>query len=559
MQALRALERLRMEFGGDAPAQKLACLAELERTTQKSASAVRRLHEALCFLRAYPDDAAVLARAERMLAAFARRTDLRRHADALADSGIAGTVTRYPFFAETAFWLARRCPRELDVDWEILEEEQEQRLLDRLDPLLVYGESSGLDELDLGLREWLARLEGPQEADGAFLVRRFAALEAEPFLKESYYEEVGLALELRPGPTTPARTHAKLKLARLPFAFQRAPLERERPDLAVQALRPPRVRELSSADGARCIELAREAMVTRSRDLDVFAYGDPHDVRLLECGDGLAFAAIGFRPERRLLLEAVYGFLTLKNGVPIGYVLNSALLGSAEVAFNVFDTFRGAEAGHVYGWVIACVRHLFAVDTFTIYPYQLGQNNDEAIGSGAWWFYQKLGFLPRHPGTLALMRQELARLRKHPGQRSAPATLRRLADHNLYYSLGHPRRDVIGEVPLGAVGLALSKLMAERFGSEREHGERECERLAAKRFELTSRTGWTTGERLAWRRWAPILVLLHGVERWSRAERRAAIAVVRAKGGRRESDFAQLFDAHAKLRAGVLRLMHGAR
>src|SRR5262245_33466410 len=468
MQALNRLEKLRMEFGGDAAARKRACLAELERTTLPGASAVRRLHEVLCFLRAYPDDAAVLEQAERALLSFARRTDLRRHADALADSGIAGTVIRYPFVAETAFWLARRFPRELHVDWGALEDEQEQRLLDRLELLLVHGEGAGLDELDLGLREWLARLAGSAEADGAFLARRIEALQAGELLKESYYDELGLTLELRPGPATPARSHARLRLDRLPFAFQRGPLRRERPDLAAMMEREPAVRELSGAEGARCIELARESMVTRARDLDVFAYGDPHDVRLLECEDGLAFAAIGFRPERRLLLEAVYGFLTLKNGVPIGYVLNSALFGSAEVAFNVFDTFRGAEAAHVYGWVIACVRHLFAVDTFTIYPYQLGQDNDEAIESAAWWFYQKLGFRPRHRPTLALMRSELARMKKRSRHRSSPATLRRLADQNLYYSLGRERHDVIGELPLGAVGLAISRLMAERFGAERE-------------------------------------------------------------------------------------------
>ena len=50
-----------------------------------------------------------------------------------------------------------------------------------------------------------------------------------------------------------------------------------------------------------------------------------------------------FDAPRRLVFEAVYGFLTLKNGVPIGYVLLSALYRSAEVAYNVFDSFRGAE------------------------------------------------------------------------------------------------------------------------------------------------------------------------------------------------------------------------
>jgi hypothetical protein len=239
--------------------------------------------------------------------------------------------------------------------------------------------------------------------------------------------------------------------------------------------------------------------------------------------------------------------------VPIGYVLNSALFGSAEIAYNVFETYRGAEAGHVYGWVLACVRHLFGVDAFTIYPYQLGQDNDEALDSGAWWFYQKLGFRPRAAAARALMRKELARMRRRPGHRSSRATLMKLADHNMYYFLGRPRREVIGEVSLQGIGLAATDHLARRFGADRERGDRECAREAARRFG-TSLRGWGAGERMAWRRWGPLLVQLDGVERWSAAERRAAVAAVRAKGGRRESDFVRLFDAHRKLRAAILRL-----
>ena len=44
------------------------------------------------------------------------------------------------------------------------------------------------------------------------------------------------------------------------------------------------------------------------------------------------------------------------------------------------------------------------------------------------------------------------------------------------------------------------------------------------------------------------------VERWSASNKRALVRVVRAKGGRRESDFVRLFDRHRRLRAAVLRL-----
>src|ERR1044072_3711788 len=94
---LAALERGPREVGAAAPRGKLAWLKQLARTRLASARAVMRLHEALCFIRAYPDDEAVLAQVQAMLAAFAARTDLRAHRLALADSGIAGTALRCRF------------------------------------------------------------------------------------------------------------------------------------------------------------------------------------------------------------------------------------------------------------------------------------------------------------------------------------------------------------------------------------------------------------------------------------------------------------------------------
>jgi len=550
---LARLERLRTEYGADAARRKLDLLAALERSRLPNAKGVARLHELLCLWRAYPDNADVLAQVERMLEAFADRADLRRHRRALEDTGIAGTGIEFPFFPETALWLARRWPRHLHVDWPHFEKED---LLERcLQFLGLWGETPGLDEEPLTCRAWVERMKGQEETDASFLMRRFAELPMDEFIRQTLVEELDFPLRLEPGATTPSRTRARARLPGLGVHYQGGPMKRGRPDLSAEARKPPRsVRAVSVARGRELIDLARSAMVTRSRDLDVFRFGNPADVRLIDGGDGLTFVAIGVRPERRLFLEAVYGFLTLKNGVPIGYVLNSALFGSAEIAYNVFETFRGAEAGVVYGQVVAAVHHLFGADTFAIYPYQLGDGNREALDSGAWWFYQKIGFRPRDPGALRLMRAELKRMKTDPRHRSSIATLKRLAPSNVYFHLGRPRDDIIGELPSSTVGLKVTDYLADRFGSDRARGERECAREAARRFGVRSFARWTAGERLAWRRWSPLLLLFKGVERWSAAERRAAVLVVRAKGGRRESDFALLFDRHVKVRREVSRL-----
>src|SRR5262245_5785555 len=188
---LQQLERCKASYGGVGP-RKLALLRELEASWLRRPRQVRRLHELLCFLRAYPDDARVLAQVERMLSGFEARRDLKKHRADLADTGIAGTVIRFRFFAPTALWLARRWPDRLAGDWRGA---AHRAPLATLLPLLaLYAESLGLDELPLPARHWLARMRGPGETDASFLVRRFAALPAGSELKEAIYDELDIPM-----------------------------------------------------------------------------------------------------------------------------------------------------------------------------------------------------------------------------------------------------------------------------------------------------------------------------------------------------------------------------
>jgi hypothetical protein len=57
---------------------------------------------------------------------------------------------------------------------------------------------------------------------------------------------------------------------------------------------------------------------------------------------------------------------------------------------------------------------------------------------------------------------------------------------------------------------------------------------------------------MAWRRWSPLILALPRVERWTQEEKRALAKVARAKGGKRETDYLRLFNAHRKLRKALL-------
>ncbi|MFM1870669.1 MAG: hypothetical protein RL398_91 [Planctomycetota bacterium] len=548
---LAALQAILHDFGPGCGDRKFALLHELAETRLPTADDVSALHEALCFLRAFPDHAALLDKVVLMLDRFDQRDDLLQFRERLRDSGIAGTTIRNGFFAVTAMWLQRRFPGALSIVWDTFE--QDQLLTNRLPLLATWPETPGLDEVDWELKDWVSRLAGEGRTDADFVLERAAEIGRTDQEREIFLDELGFEYDLIARPGTPSRSRALLPGR--PVHHQTGPMDRTRPDLREAIRYRPREVELSEKNGARVITLARDAMVVRHRDLDAFAYADPRDVRLFECGDGLEFAVVGMKPERRLLLEGVYAYLTLKNGVPIGYVLTSGFFGSSEVAYNVFDTWRGGEAGKIYGRVLATTRALYGSDTFTIYPYQLGGGgNDEGLASGSWWFYQKLGFRAREPEVLATMEAELKKMQQRPGYRTNIATLRKVAEHNVYWSAGKQRDDVIGRFPLGNLGVAVTDLMARRFGSDREAGLARCASEVAERCAVRDLRSWSKDEQRAFTRWSPLVLCLPGLDRWSRDELAALAEVMRKKGGRRESEYVQALDAHKKLRTALRKL-----
>ncbi len=526
---LKDLQRLQDAFGGNVASKRLHLLRGLERRPLRRASEVLRLHECLCFLHAYPDDEAVLLQVRLMLDGFAQRPDLRRHRDELADTGIAGTRIDFSFYWFTALWLARRWPDRISIDWAIFDERS--RIPDLLHLLLPYSETPAIDSYDFSPREWINLLKGSAQTDAAFLIRRFEALRTDGFGQEVAYDSLDVPLRLEPGPDTPSRTHARY--AGVPVVFQRGPLRRERPSLRREFRLPPKaVRVIGPRDAQHLIDLAREAMVVRSRDLDIFIHADRNDVRLVDWGDGLQFACMGAIPERRLLLESVYGFLTLKNGVPIGYVLVSALFASSEVAYNIFDTYRGGQAASTYLRVLATAHHLFGSDTFAVERYQLGHGNPEGLKSGAWWFYYKLGLRPDDRGVRRIVRKEMRKMKANLQYRSSIATLRDLAAEPMFLDPRTPgRRDALGRVDLGAIGLRITGTLATRFGPDRERGIRTCSDEAAALLGVRSWRRLVAGERLAWQRWSPLVMTLPRLRQWSSSEKRDLADLIRAKGG----------------------------
>ncbi|MCK7501784.1 MAG: hypothetical protein MZW92_76130, partial [Comamonadaceae bacterium] len=109
-------------------------------------------------------------------------------------------------------------------------------------------------------------------------------------------------------------------------------------------------------------------------------------------GGGLQMAAIGVRPGLRATLEVTYGYLLLANGMPIGYGGFTTLFAQVNTGINVFPEYRGGEAAFAFEQALRAMHTLTGCAHVIVNPYQFGAGNDEALASGAYWFYYRLGF-----------------------------------------------------------------------------------------------------------------------------------------------------------------------
>ena len=543
---LERLESLRETFGAPAVREKLQLLADLEHRSLGRAADVERLHEALCFSRAWPDNPALLKTVNRMLKNFSARADLQRFCGTLENSGIAGTDIRFPFYLATAQWLVQRCGDSLRIDWKQFE--SVDRLSSLLESMALFSERGALQQYFYEAPDWIDRMRAADETDAAFLVHRFASLGDAEALRDSVYDELNTTFHLSSSANTPTRTGEYLRPRTI--QYQRRNFKRDTVDLQQAVNRRLRFENVSGKQAIRLVDLARSAMVARSRDLDAFAYASADDVTRVHCRHGVQIVLIGMLPEKRYLLESEYGYLMLRNGVTVGYGTGTGLFGSCQIAFNLFPTFRGAQTTELYGSVLATFHELFGADTFSVDAYQIGADNEEAIDSGAWWFYARMGFRPRDSEARKLADVELGKAQRK-GYRSSKSTLRKLACHPMYFSLGRIRKDVLPMVCTDSLSLGVLDYISKRFGAEREEGARRCSQELVDALGVKALSDWSASEQLMWHRLSPVIAAVADVKDWSKAERAALVDVIRAKGGVREKDYVPLFDAHRRLRRVV--------
>ncbi|MGA9977433.1 MAG: hypothetical protein WBQ08_02165 [Candidatus Sulfotelmatobacter sp.] len=651
---LDLLEAAKGRFGPGAVASLGKLLAKLSQKKFGNPAALIRFHEALLFFRAFPPSPSLIPKLENLLNTFQTRVERvqRLGADMSAfddfdTSGIAGTVMQDALSFDVVRWLARRIPRRIEIAWDdYLDDSQNERALGSLWPRLIplLAEDSDV-EANIPWTRWLDSARGRQRPL-EWLLRRFEQLPLEADrggskekLRGKQQESRQTDQEKKFAQDQQDRAHAALYDAlRLPvrwrlddlrlsrtrnwlrprtFFYHREPLIlRNQVSLAHELSQPaPRLTKLSPRDGHSVMHFIREVMAVRYRELYGTTLGDPGSVIRVSVGRGVIIHLWNLPPARRLPLRAYVAGFTLKNGVPINYIEAIGLCEWIEVGFNTFYTYRQGETAWIYAQTLRCLCAFTGARCISVYPYQIGQNNEEAIDSGAFWFYRKLGFRSGRGDLEQLARREEQKIAANSAYRTPPRILRRLAEAHVFYDLEQhdleqhdldqydlnqydleqhdsgqydsdqydladahqtvgtaveerPFKGRVGR-PIRAEGfsprgdwdtfstrnlaLRVNRRMAREFDGDSVRVRQDS--VSEMRHALgVNLAHWNPAERQAFENWSLVLALIPDLRRWSRQEKHDVGQIIRAQAAPDEMRYLRLTQQHPRLRAELLRL-----
>ena len=557
-QLLNKLEEARAKIGTISEREIARVLNAAARARfGNDAPSLIRFHDLLLFFRAFPSGPNILRLAERLLKSFEPRVKAVLAAGGDADDfapeevvGIAGTVVEATFSYAMVCWLVQHHAESISIQWDDYERETQRAVIwPRFFPLM---EEDSLTEANVPYLDWLKVARGRQD-ELPWLVRQFQRLPISQKEKAALYDSLEIMVRWDMSGSRASRTLSRNPVKN--FYFHREPLIQRRQVSLAEEFAKPRllIKTLSSREAEKTLDLVKEATGVRYRELYGTANADPAWVVQANPGRGVEIYFWGLPPENRLPLRAYLAGFTVKNGVPINYVECISLFDWTEIGFNTFPAYRDGETAWIYAQTLRLLRQLHGSNAISVYPYQIGDGNEEAIASGAFWFYRKMGFRSMDPALEKLAQTEEKKIQANPKYRTSAATLRRLSKANVVYELPEAERGAWDRFSMRNIGLAVQKKIARDFDGDSQVMQKAAVARLARIIKVDPKK-FKEQEQVALSEFATMLSLVPDLDRWSSDDKAALRHIVAAKSARTEQRYQQLLQKHARLRTTILRL-----
>jgi hypothetical protein len=299
-----------------------------------------------------------------------------------------------------------------------------------------------------------------------------------------------------------------------------------------------------AAKKKQLIDTARATLSLIYRETEPFTYAAMDEITCFELERGLTIVLYGMNPERRLSIESYIGYLAFKNGIPVAYGGGWLFGHRCQFGINILPPFRGGESAFIFYQLLRVYRQYFNAERFVVKPYQFGKNNQEALRSGAFWFYYKAGFRPVNEKLQQLAAQEWEKKKKAKQYRTALSLLKDFTGSNMLFDIS---KKFAPDMDAAMISTRISGYINQQFDGNRDKALAACTGKTKRALGVRSFAGWNYFERIAFREWSLLAQAVLDTRTWNKEEKKRFTRLVRMKGSSPERDFVLELQQHKRI------------
>lgn len=531
---------LRTDFSDTAMAKKKDLLKQVSGTKINDATFLKKYHECLLFLLAYPGNKDIYILALQQLQNIKKEAERifsgnSPKKQALLDgTGIYASELVCAYSYDIAFWLCQTFGNSTGLHSNGANAETVSKTLELFLPAMEYQE---ITQTRCSLSRRIQKLTG-QKNNATSLRWLLESLnnKAMPLhVRNSLYEQLQVYV------------YWKLDHPFFNRTFLRSlPLQKiyyHKPDTAsinyYKDIRK-KIKEpfgLSPEEKKHLLDIARAALALHNRETDPVSFGDSSTVKYFDMGYGISIALYTMLPQNRFSIESYIGYLAFVNSVPTAYGGGWLLGQRCKIGINIFPALRGGHSTLLFASILRLYHQYYRAQRFVVKPYQFGKNNLDGLRSGSFWFYYKLGFRPSDPSLIKLAKEEYVKKSSAKNYRTSLAVLKKFTASPLELLL---HKKAFPAYDAALLSKAVTKNIIQHFKGNRQlalkHFTQQLKNLVdCAQYKLTRQQFDILTRQATWM----ALLFPHDekTEEWTKAEKKQLIRLLLSKYTQDEKEY----------------------
>lgn len=471
IEKLKQLKSLAFQFDKTANETKSLLLNDLILNIPKKKDAYLQFHHVLLCMMAYPSSQTILHLVEKTSSQLLQQlSKYPAIQEKLLGTGLLHTAVECNFTYQKTKHIIQHFPNQVYIHSASSSTETQKAVLKLILPNVEYSKiHAGEKDLKTRISEFH---QSKQQTDLEWLLQTIEQSNPDSKTQAFLYNQLGVFIQWKI--SSEKDSVSFLRGAHLPTYFHTTPLEKKinLQDIIKQKL--PAPTKLSLKEKQQLIHSAKMTLFYLYRETEPFTNANEDDITLFHLDKGISIALFGSTNNKRYSLESYIGYLVLKNNIPASYGGGWIFGERSQFGINILESFRGGESSLIICELLRVYHQYFKATRFVVKPYQFGLHNPEAIKTGAFWFYYKLGFRPENDELKTLAKKEEEEKRKNPVYKSEASTLKKYTKSNIALTLSDKSYpDFDSEV----LSQRITNYINTQFDGNREKATNQCFRI----------------------------------------------------------------------------------